>query len=112
MSEKYILNSKGAPVRAKSLMQWAKWFESADRSVARESLGDSEISTVFLALDHNFFGKGPPILWETMVFGGVLDQDQDRCSGSREQAEAMHQKMVLKVRMRQHLQNKAANRKQ
>ena len=26
------------------------------------------ISTVFLALDHNYGLSGPPVLWETMVF--------------------------------------------
>jgi hypothetical protein len=43
--------------------------------------------------------KGNPVvLWETMVFGGKLDQEQDRCSGSREQAEAMHARMVERVK--------------
>lgn len=27
------------------------------------------VSTVFLVFDHNFSGKGPPLLYETMVFG-------------------------------------------
>jgi hypothetical protein len=60
-------------------------------------VGVSKVSTVFLCLDHQFAG-GPPILWETMVFGGALDQEQDRCSGTREQAEAMHQRMVERVK--------------
>ena len=42
--------------------------------------------------------KGPPVLWETMVFGGKLDQEQARCSGNREQAEAMHNEMVERVK--------------
>ena len=67
------------------------------RFVDHTTVGESEVSTVFLGLDHQF-GKGPPILWETMVFGGKHNHDQDRCSGSREQAEAMHQKMVNKVK--------------
>lgn len=61
------------------------------------TVGDSKISTVFLGLDHSF-GSSSPVLWETMVFGGELDQEQDRCSGSREQAEAMHARMVEKVK--------------
>jgi hypothetical protein len=52
---------------------------------------------VFLGLDHNW-GKGPPILWETMCFGGEMDDEMARCSGSREQAEAMHERMVSKVK--------------
>jgi hypothetical protein len=61
-------------------------------------IGDSRISTVFLGLDHNWSGRGRPVLWESMVFGGKLDQEQDRCSGSREQAEVMHARMVERVK--------------
>jgi hypothetical protein len=50
-------------------------------------------------MDHQW-GEGPPILWETMVFGGPMDQEQDRCGGSREQAEAMHAHMVKRVKER------------
>jgi len=78
-------------------MEWAKWFEKTDRHAGLDRIGDSKISTVFLGIDHNFFKEGPPILWETMVFGGKLNGEQDRCSGNKEQAEAMHQKMVHKV---------------
>jgi hypothetical protein len=61
-------------------------------------IGDAKVSTVFLGLDHSFSEDGPPILWETMVFGGELDQETDRCSGTREQAEAMHKKMCEQVK--------------
>jgi len=36
------------------------------------------VSTVFLALDHSHGQPGPPILFETMVFGGPLDSKQRR----------------------------------
>jgi hypothetical protein len=68
-----------------------------DRHVADETFGPSRISTVFLGLDHNW-GRKPPVLWETMVFGGKLDRTQNRCSGSWEQAEAMHADMVGRVK--------------
>jgi hypothetical protein len=78
-------------------LDWAIWFDqSKNRIVAQEMVGQLWVSTVFLGLDHNF-GDGPPVLWETMVFGD--DQmDRDRCSGSREQALAMHERMVKKVK--------------
>lgn len=97
MKQNYILDEKGNPVAEPDLMKWAQWFEKAERHVGNEQIGDSKISTVFLALDHAWNG-GPPVLWETMVFGGTLDQEQDRCSGSREQAEAMHARMVERVK--------------
>jgi hypothetical protein len=94
----YILNAAGEPIKEPDLTKWAVWFQlSARRRVADETINDSRISTVFLGLDHSFEGP-PPILWETMVFGGPLNEEQDRCSGNREQAEAMHAKMVERVK--------------
>ncbi len=98
MNDKYILNESGEPVKEPNLRKWAIWFETANRRVDETICENGRISTVFLGLDHNYSDEGPPILWETMVFGGALDQEQDRCSGNREQAEAMHEKMVALVR--------------
>ena len=61
----YIL--RGKQVVVATLMEWARWFETADRHVAQDTIGDYWVSTVFLGLDHNY-GSGPPILFETMVF--------------------------------------------
>jgi len=100
MNDKFILNDKGEPIPEPDLLTWARWFEKGNRRVATETIGESRISTVFLGLDHAFnpFDGGPPVLWETMVFGGPLDQEQERCSGNREQAEAMHAAMVRRVK--------------
>ncbi len=87
---KYILDDDGNPVGTNDLMEWAQWFESSGEShkdgeehprfVARDTVGEADVSTVFLGLDHNFMGEGPPILWETMIFGGKHDEYQDRYS--------------------------------
>jgi len=50
---------------------------------------------VFLGLNHSF-GEGPPLLFETMVFGGALDQEQARYT-TWEQAEAGHKQMLARV---------------
>ena len=64
---KYVLDGH-TPVPA-TLMEWAKWFETADRHVAATTLEDGTyISTVFLGLDHNYGPSGPPLLFETMIF--------------------------------------------
>lgn len=100
-SFKYILDAKGEPVVEPDLIKWCVWYNNADeeRRVAREQVGKNcTISTVFLALDHSY-GGGPPVLWETMVFGGPLHNEQSRCGGSREQAEAMHAAMKLRVEL-------------
>lgn len=95
MGDKYILDGKRA-VECHYLMAWAKWFETGDRRVADETIGDARVSTVFLSLDHSY-GEGPPMLFETMVFGGPLDQEQDRCT-TWDEAEAMHAAMVARVK--------------
>ncbi len=43
---KYILKDK-AVVPCKDVIQWAAWFEKADRRVAKEFVNGCEISTVF-----------------------------------------------------------------
>lgn len=98
---KYILINK-QPVPCHDLMIWAKWNEENDRHVADEKIGDIRVSTVFLGLDHNHIAialgrSESPILFETMVFGGKLDQEQERyCTW--EEAEAGHALMVEKVK--------------
>lgn len=98
MGEYYILD--GHKVKDVNLMTWAKWFETNDRHVADEKIGDVRISTIFLGLDHSF-GSGPPLLFETMVFGGPLDQEMDRYS-TREEAEKGHKEMIDKVKKENH----------
>lgn len=89
MGDHYILDGK-TPVKA-DLMTWARWLETAkdERIVAKTTVGAQEVSTVFLGLDHSW-GGGPPMLFETMIFGGPEDQNyQTRCS-TWDEAEAMH----------------------
>ena len=78
---------------------WAEWFEHADRRVAwTEVASGVEISTVFLGLDHNFCGNGPPLIFETMVFWaeGPLDGHTERWSTYQE-AVAGHAMIVAMV---------------
>ena len=80
MTDHYILSISGDPIPEPDVMKWALWFEAhnADRQLARTELEDGIIvSTIFLGLDHSF-GHGEPQLYETMIFGGPLDETQDR----------------------------------
>lgn len=94
MTDKYIL--EGKTPKPATLMEWAKWFEKADRHVAQDIIGDIRISTVFLGLDHSF-GGGPPLLFETMIFGGPHDQYQTRAS-TWDEAERHHADALALVR--------------
>lgn len=94
-SDWYVLCDRVA-VPCDDLEQWSRKFEDAKkRRVAWDERGDVHVSTVFIGLDHSF-GEGPPLLFETMVFGGEHDGDQDRCS-TWDEAEVMHRKMCEKV---------------
>jgi len=103
----YILNEHGQPVPCKDVMAWAQWAENSDnRIVARTEIEGVLVSTIFLGCDHGWGplgGDEPPILWETMYFGGTMNHQLDRCSGNREQAEAMHAAMVEKLEAVLHL---------
>lgn len=99
MNEHYILD--GHKVVETDVLTWTKTFERGDRNhvVARtKMIDDSEVSTVFLGFNYQY-GDGPPLLFETMVFGGPLDQEMERCT-TWEQAEAMHKAMCERVYMR------------
>lgn len=78
MNDKYILDGH-TPVPVASILEWGQWFEKANRVVAKDKVNGVEVSTVFLGLDHQW-GDGPPLLFETMIFGGPHDEDQWRYS--------------------------------
>jgi hypothetical protein len=67
------------------------------RRVAVTQVGPYMVSTVFLVFDHNFGGGGPPVLYETMVFGGGDDEPQWRYL-TREAAAAGHERAVAELR--------------
>ena len=52
-----------------NVVEWAQWFEKADRVVAQVEQDGFFISTVFIGINHNW-GEGPPHIFETMVFYG------------------------------------------
>lgn len=58
--------------------------------VRKSGNGIAQVSTVFLGIDHNHWGEGLPLLFETMIFGGKHDQEQFRCS-TWDEAVDMHE---------------------
>ena len=70
-----------------------------NRIINQDQVGSSFVSTVFLFIDHNF-GDGPPLLFETMVFGGKMDGYQIRCS-TWEQAVIQHRRTLDEVKKKQ-----------
>ncbi|QQX80814.1 hypothetical protein JK628_02780 [Shewanella sp. KX20019] len=99
MNLNYILIGKNPVCVGDDFFAWSNWMGWAARNNARH-VGDyiqgpqkpikkgnkkmlgkinhfrSEavrVSTVFLGLDHNWYDNGKPIIFETMVFGGIRD---------------------------------------
>lgn len=94
MIKHYILKDK--KLVEVDLMTWAKFFEEDDRIVGNFKFNQVMVSTVFLGIDHSF-GQGPPLLFETMIFGGKHDQYMDRYSTYKE-AERGHKKAIALVK--------------
>jgi hypothetical protein len=89
MFEQYILDGK-TPVLEPDAAKASRWLiENRDNlTVARTTLLDAEVSTIFLGLNHNM-GQGPPLVFETFVDGGPEDGYSRRCS-TWAQAEDQH----------------------
>jgi hypothetical protein len=81
----YILKGR-VVVPCENWMAWALWFGGTDRAVARDDIVREDadtvtISTVFLGHDSQADSSSPPIVFESMVFGGPLNgQMQHYCT--------------------------------
>ena len=87
---------KNKEVFASSPQEASALLENAEaRTVARTVYDDGHISTVFLCIDHGSIdgATGPPMLFETMIFGNVLNQYCERYS-TWEEAEQGHFKAI------------------
>lgn len=104
----YILDGH-TPIKA-TYEQFCAWFAQRS-SQAEQQWGDVSwrvalttvngitVSTVFLGIDHAYSG-GPPVLFETMVFGGPLAEQCERYS-TWDEAAAGHEAMVQRVKEEQ-----------
>lgn len=96
MSDRYF-NRQGQAVTSD---EWAASFKPEVQKVAATDIvshGETvTVSTVWLGLNHNW-GDGPPLIFETMVFRGPLDEEQVRYSTEAE-AIAGHAAMCARVR--------------
>ncbi len=102
----YILEGR-TPVQVDDVNVWSLWFRTAERAVRcdkatvtlhGQNVGEITISTIFLGLNHRFvMDEEPPLLFETMGFGGPLDGEYDR-SSTCEAAEMMHEAMCERVK--------------
>jgi len=92
----YKLTGRRAVV-CEDVTEWGEWYARADRCVAETWIDDVRISTVFLAIDHDPFGTGDPVLFETMVFVNEVTHNMKRYF-IWEEAEAGYAEMVEQIR--------------
>jgi hypothetical protein len=96
----YIMDDDHQIHTTTDIEKWAKWMEGDDnRRVALSKIGDVEISTVFLSIDHNF-GDGAPVLFETMAFDrsdGKWDEIEANRYSTYDEALEGHNQMVIEM---------------
>ena len=93
--KKFILDKDHNLVEA-DLLTWARFFEDIKkRRVAYDKVGDVVLSSVFLGIDYNW-GRGKPLLFETMIFGGKRDGETERYHTWKE-AERGHKKILKEL---------------
>lgn len=92
----YILIDR-LPV-AVDVLTWGNWFRDIEqRRIGDDKFNGVRVSTVFLGLNHNF-GSGEPVLFETMIFGGPLDNETWRYA-TYDQAERGHQEALTQAQI-------------
>lgn len=91
------------PVTTEEFFLWSSTHPDERHAVVNQvmfkdgSSGEEvSVSTVFLGINHRFIPDQSPLLFETMVFGGTMDNAQWRYS-TWEEAEAGHEKVLQQL---------------
>ena len=93
----YKLNGKN--IEEVSIEDWYKKNNPLSKTLFKNTFGEVDVSTIFMAMDHNFVinhGDEEPILFETMVFGGEHDNYQERYH-TYDEAEEGHKRICEMV---------------
>jgi hypothetical protein len=70
--DRLFYDRAGRPI---TVQEWAE-LKTVDRYVGGTRVGPAWVSTVWLGMDHGFMG--PPLIFETVVFGGIDDMEMER----------------------------------
>ncbi len=100
-----LVDGKVVPVD--DILEWGRWFETADRRVAMTVLNRRKrirVSTVFLGIDHGdlYGGRRGELWFETIVFGTSIHAAQERYPDI-ESARRGHARMVGRARQARQL---------
>jgi len=90
--QRYIL--KGRDIVEASLAEWTDMFWRQERRLAESHIGDVSVSTVFTGVNYSL--NDPPLLFETMIFGGPDNYYQEVCE-TYDEALEMHERVCAKA---------------
>jgi hypothetical protein len=99
MGRYYILRGHEV-IEEPDYQKWSEWFESDYKDVeliAESRLGGTTVSTRFLALSMTLAQDAPPMVFETTVKGGWLDNQRERFSTLQEATDG-HESWVRRVK--------------
>lgn len=95
----YIPDPVTHELREVGTLEWGHWMETIDNRVVAWTGNEARhVSTICIGLDHRFFGDGPPLVFETMIFIDGEGIEGERY-GSWAAAEAGHKRFVDKFLM-------------
>jgi hypothetical protein len=90
----FVLNALGEPQVEPDVDAWLRWFEQADRNIARTSVTSHVVVlTTFRGVDEPESPGDAPRLFETRVFGGVLNGEEVH-HATKDEALAAHTRLV------------------
>lgn len=94
MAGYFVLDERGEPRPEPDVDAWIRWFEQADRGIARTAVTpETTVLTIFRGVDETAGSSEQPCLFETRVFGGALD-GEEMAHRSRAEAIAAHTKIA------------------
>lgn len=98
MDFSYYMLKNGEIVKTTNSFEFSKWFDNInERRIDYTEINDDiYVSTVCLGIDHNHYGEGPPVLFESMAFGCEGGERQYRYCTVAEAQEG-HKKMVKEI---------------
>ena len=73
----WILDENHEPQPA-DFLTWSRWCDTHDIWIDVDRIRPVYVHTMFAGFDPDFTGEGQPLLYETRVYGGGLDEIMDR----------------------------------
>jgi hypothetical protein len=91
----FVLDERGEPLPERDIEAWTRWFERADRTIARTVVTpEVTVLTTFRGVyEESDEEDTAPLLYDTRVFGGILD-GEEKPYPTRSDAVAGHNTMV------------------